>query len=241
MTRPFCVTGFTMLFTLFVLGTTASEKAVRAVLCAALIAFVLSLVFRASRRDRTLPTAFGAVALSAVLLLAVGQQQTTFAERYADREAEIRGVLAQLPWQQDGRNYYVLQLDTADGEPCDEKLRLVSRAPLDITPADRVTGTVKTFVLGASGEDGVSEYYRSIDITMGGYPVDDLQVEKGVRTDLPGYILQFRLALSDALLTALPNDNGALLAAIAFGAEDTLPQNPAKGDKKSGPCHFDLL
>lgn len=238
MTRPFCVTGFTMLFTLFVLGANASEKAVRAVLCAALIAFALSLAFRASRRDRTLPTAFLAVVLSTGLLIAAGQQQTTFAERYADREVEIRGVLAQLPWQQDGRNYYVLQLDTADGEPCDEKLRLVSRAPLDITPADRVTGTVKTFVLGASGEDGVSEYYRSIDITMGGYPVDDLQVEKGVRTDLPGCILQFRLALSDALLTALPNDNGALLAAIAFGAEDTLPDRVNNAFRAVGISHI---
>ncbi len=238
MTRPFCVTGFAMLFTLFVLGTNASEKAVCAVLCAALIAFVLSLLFRASRRDRTLPTAFAAVALSAVLLLASGHTQATFAERYADRKVEVQGVLAQLPWSENGRHYYVLQLETADGESCGEKVRLVSRAPLDITPADRVSCTVKTFVLGANGEAGVSEYYRALGVTMGGYPVDDVQVEKGVRTDLSGYILQFRLSLSNALLTALPNDSGALLAAIAFGADDALPDRVNNAFRAVGISHI---
>ena len=90
MVRPFCVIGFSMLLTLFALGTDASTKAVGAVLCAALIAFALSLGFRASRRDRTLPTAFAAVALSAALLLVSAGRQEFVADIDRDSEAYDR-------------------------------------------------------------------------------------------------------------------------------------------------------
>ena len=238
MVRPFCVIGFSMLLTLFALGTDASTKAVGAVLCAALIAFALSLVFRASRRDRTLPTAFAAVALSAALLLVSAGRQARTAERFADREVSVRGVLQQLPWQDGGRNYYLLQLDTADGAPCAERLRLVTTTPLDLTAADRVSCTVKTFVLGDSGGADVLEYYRTEDLTLGGYPTGEVLVESGVRTDLSGYILQLRARLTQVLLTELPGDTGALLAAIAFGSDDTLPDRLNNAFRAVGISHI---
>ena len=237
MVRPFCVIGFSMLFTLFVLGTDASAKAVGAVLCAALIAFALSLAFRASRRDRTLPTAFAAVALSALLLFAAAARQAKTAAFFDGREMQVRGVLAELPFREDGRYYYVLRLDTANGTRCSEQLRLVTNAPLDLTPADRITCTAETFLLGG-GSDEVLEYYRTEGLTVGAYPVGAVTIEPSVRTDLSGRILQLRERLTNALLSALPGDNGALLAAIAFGSDDALPDRVNNAFRAVGVSHI---
>ena len=99
MTRPFCVIGFTALFTLFVMHAFPQKEAMGAAFTAALIAFMLSLTQKAARRDKTLPTAF----LTAVICIAMlWTAQTQYAARQdavlEKKEVLVSGTLADLPY-----------------------------------------------------------------------------------------------------------------------------------------------
>ena len=100
MARPFCVIGFTALFTLFVMPVFPQKEAMGAAFAVALIAFVLSLAYRPSRRDKTLPTAFLTAAICILLLwnanCRYAAQQNTVMDT---QEVTVSGVLADLPYQ----------------------------------------------------------------------------------------------------------------------------------------------
>lgn len=227
-----------MLGTLFLLSSSSNEKAMGAVFLAALIAFVLSLCFPKVRKDGTLPTAFAAICLSVLLLFVATQREQGKTERLAGQTVSICGELTDLPQQSNGRFYYVLRLRTVQGEESGEKLRLSSRAPLDLNARDRINCTVKIFMLGQNVSAEIENYYRAKDMTLGGYAIGEVQIEKDVRTDVAGYILSVRAALLDALMTVLPNDNGAVLAAMSFGSSAFLSAEASNGFRAAGISHL---
>lgn len=237
MTRPFCVIGFTMLFTLFVMSA-QNEQAMGAVFAAALIAFVVSLAIPKTRRDQTLPTAFFSVLLSLVLL-----SQANIAYRQItsvpENSVTVTGELADLPYSDNGRQYLILHVTSVNGEPADFRLRLASRTPVDIAPLDRVTTEMQLFQLGAqTGDSGIAEYYRAKDLTVGAYATGEVTVTRNVRTDPAGLILQFRKALLDTILTVLPNDTGAVIAGLSLGANTYIPESVKNAFRASGISHL---
>ncbi len=237
MTRPFCVVGFTMLFTLFVMGT-QNEQAMGAVFAAALIAFVISLAIPKTRRDKTLPTAFFSVLLSLVLLSQanIAYRRTASVPEHA---VTVTGELADLPYANNGRHYAVLHVTSVDGESADFQLRVVSRTPLDVGPPDRVTAEMQLFQLGGQTDDiEIAEYYRAKNLTVGAYATGEISVTRDVRTDFPAFILQFRQALLDTILTVLPNDAGAVIAGLSLGANAYVPASAKNAFRAAGISHL---
>lgn len=96
MKRPLCVTGFSMLFALFLLCK-ANPKAIGAVCLAALIAFVVSLFIKSVRRDKTLPTAFLSIAVAGVLLLSAGAQNAALSAYTEAKACMSRGAFRICP------------------------------------------------------------------------------------------------------------------------------------------------
>lgn len=226
-----------MLFTLFVMST-QNEKAVGVVLLATLIAFAVSVGVRKTRQDRTLPTVFCSAALSLILLLAanVGFRQS---EAPPQTDVTISGVYASLPYTENGRHYTVLRVDRINGEQVNCKVRLVTTAPLDADPLDRVTAQVRLFTLGTSANDpDITAYYRSQKLTLGAYPTGDVTVRENPNAGISAHILQFRSALLETIRTVVPNDAGAVIAGLSLGANTLVPENVKNAFRASGISHL---
>lgn len=240
MTRPFCVVGFTALFTLFVMHAFPQKEAMGAAFTAALIAFVLSLAWKSARRDKILPTAFITAAICILLLWNAQERYTAQQSAVLEtKEVTVSGSLADLPYTENGRYYAVLRVDTLNGEPFHGKIRLVSRTPFEITPADRITCCVKPFLLGGGTEnEAISAYYRAKGIVCGAYPVDGITVISGGNTGVFSAILSLRQALTQAVFSIMPNETGGVIACISFGVKTLLSEQSTNAFRASGISHL---
>lgn len=240
MTRPFCVIGFTALFTLFVMPVFPQKEAMGAAFAAALIAFVLSLCSRASRRDKTLPTAFLTAAVCVLLLWSTQSRYAAQQNAVMDaQEVTVSGVLADLPYQDNGKYYAVLRVQTLNGEPFHGKIRLVSRTPLEIAPTDSITFRAKPFLLGGGTEnEAISSHYRAKGILCGATLSGELTVIQGGSTGIFSSILSLRQALTQAVFSALPNESGGVIACISFGVKTLLSDKSENAFRASGISHL---
>ena len=238
MKRPLCVTGFSMLFALFLLCK-ANPKAIGAVCLAALIAFVVSLFIKSVRRDKTLPTAFLSIAVAGVLLLSAGAQNAALSAYTEAKSVYVEGSLSDLPYRENGRYYYVLRTSRIGENEASQKVRLVSSAPLDLTPRDTFCGDVRMFLLGDSAQDDeITAYYRSTGLVLGAYPTGETQITRQTQNDLYASILSFRQSIVQTVLTALPGDCGALITGISLGAADELSGQATNAFRVSGVSHL---
>lgn len=238
MTRPFCVIGFSMLFTLFTVSTIQSEQAIGAVFFAVLVAFVLSLCIRTVRRDRTVPTALCASVLSLVLFFCANAKQAQKqAAIFSAETAEITASLADLPYSDNGRYYAVLRVETLNGEKIHFKMRFVSNAPQNFSAHDTVYMTVNPFLLSA-GDDEFSAYYRAKGIACGAYAAGDIHKTVQTQTDVYSYILSFREALVRRITESVSGDTGGLLAAMALGARGVLSNSAENRFRGTGISHL---
>lgn len=238
MTRPFCVIGFTALFTLFVMQSNPQKEAMGAAFAVALIAFVLSLCEKSSRRDKILPTAFLTAAVCIAMLWTV---QTQYAARqnavFAEQAPTVSGTLADLPYTENGRYYALLRVDTLNGEPFRGKIRLVSRTPLEISPADRVTCRIKPFLLGGENE-AVFSYYRAQGTLCGTYASDGITVIANGGAGVRASVLTLRKSLTEAVLTHFPNAVGGLIACMSFGVKTALSAQSENAFRAVGVSHL---
>lgn len=240
MTRPFCVIGFTALFTLFVMPVFPQKEAMGAAFAAALIAFVLSLAYKPSRKDKTLPTAFLTAAICILLLWNANCRYTAQQNTVINaQEVTVSGALADLPYQDNGKYYAVLRVQTLNGEPFRGKIRLVSRTPLELAPTDSITFRAKPFLLGGGAEnEAVSAYYRAKGVVCGVYPDGEWTVVKNGNTSLYASILSVRAALTQAVLTVLPNAAGGVVACMSFGVKTALTAQSENAFRAVGISHL---
>lgn len=236
MTRPLAVTGFTMLFALFVLNS-QNYKVIGAAAIAALIAFVAFMAVRATRQDRTLPVAALSVVLAALLLLVNNHVFYAKAQILDGKTIEVSGVLCELPYENNGNCYYVIKTETVNGEPSELKLRLVSGTPLEFTLSDHITVTAKAFLLGNTDED-ILRYYKSKTLFLGAYAPEKIQIEKSETQGLSSRVLQLRKDLTDEIISVLPNDRGGVIAGLCFGDKTYIPRNVQTGFSAAGVSHL---
>lgn len=238
MTRPFCVIGFSMLFTLFTASAIQNQQAIGAVFFAVLIAFVLSLCVQKTRQERTLPTALCASLLALVLLFCAHARYTQKqAAVFSAQTAEITASLHDLPYSENGRYYAVLRVHTCNGEKADFKLRFVSNTPMDFSPHDTVYMTVKPFPLGV-GNDTYGAYARAKGIVCGAYAAGDVQKTAQTQTDWYAYILSFRALLCRNITETVSDDAGGLLAALALGTRGFLSGSAENRFRAAGISHL---
>lgn len=148
-----------MLFTLLVLSG-SNDKAISAVLLAALIAFVVFMCIKKVRRDKTLPFAALSAAVAVLLLMSNNAYYLGKAKPLNGKEVIISGTLSDLPYEKDGSFYYVLKADTVNGEKSSLSFRVVSKTPLCIDVTDEVSLSAKAFLLGGDSDE-ILKYYKS--------------------------------------------------------------------------------
>ena len=125
MKRPLTVFGFTMLFTLLVMGSAADGLALATVSLTFICLFCLSLRFRKIRQTSVIPTVLLGVAV-ACLLLFVSDLSYNKALESKGENLIVTGTVSEVPEfnRGNGRHYCVLELETAGGERATGKLRL---------------------------------------------------------------------------------------------------------------------
>lgn len=177
MKRPLAVTGFTMLFTLLVLSG-SNDKAISAVLLAALIAFVVFMCIKKMRRDKTLPFAALSAAVAVLLLMSNNAYYLGKAKPLNGKEVIISGTLSDLPYEKDGSFYYVLKADTVNGEKSSLSFRVVSKTPLCIDVTDEVSLSAKAFLLGGDSDE-ILKYYKSKSLFLGAHSPENIIIKRG--------------------------------------------------------------
>lgn len=227
MKRPLAVTGFTMLFTLLVLSG-SNDKAISAVLLAALIAFVVFMCIKKVRRDKTLPFAALSAAVAVLLLMSNNAYYLGKAKPLNGKEVIISGTLSDLPYEKDGSFYYVVKADTVNGEKSSLSFRVVSKAPLCIDVTDEVSLSAKAFLLGGDSDE-ILKYYKSKSLFLGAHSPENISIKRGEKKNIGTMLLLLRQKLTSETLRLLPNTYGGLVAGLCYGDKSNIPRNVTTG------------
>ena len=236
MKRPLAVTGFTMLFTLLVLSG-SNDKAISAVLLAALIAFVVFMCIKKVRRDKTLPFAALSAAVAVLLLMSNNAYYLGKAKPLNGKEVIISGTLSDLPYEKDGSFYYVLKADTVNGEKSSLSFRVVSKAPLCIDVTDEVSLSAKAFLLGGDSDE-ILKYYKSKSLFLGAHSPENISIKRGEKKNIGTMLLALRQKLTSETLCLLPNTYGGLVAGLCYGDKSNIPRNVTTAFSAAGVSHL---
>ena len=215
MKRPRAVTGFTMLFTLLVLSG-SNDKAISAVLLAALIAFVVFMCIKKVRRDKTLPFAALSAAVAVLLLMTNNAYYLGKAKPLNGKEVIISGTLSDLPYEKDGSFYYVVKADTVNGEKSSLSFRVVSKAPLCIDVTDEVSLSAKVFLLGGDSDE-ILKYYKSKSLFLGAHSPENISIKRGEKKSIGTMLLLLRQKLTSETLRGVLGSRSFAFA-CRFGA-----------------------
>ena len=236
MKRPLAVTGFTMLFTLLVLSG-SNDKAISAVLLAALIAFVVFMCIKKVRRDKTLPFAALSAAVAVLLLMSNNAYYLGKAKPLNGKEVIISGTLSDLPYEKDGSFYYVVKADTVNGEKSSLSFRVVSKAPLCIDVTDEVSLSAKAFLLGGDSDE-ILKYYKSKSLFLGAHSPENISIKRGEKKNIGTMLLLLRQKLTSETLRLLPNTYGGLVAGLCYGDKSNIPRNVTTAFSAAGVSHL---
>lgn len=225
MKRPFAVIGLTIFFVTaflfeFETGVTVTAFAVFTV------ALVVSLLFRAIRKHRFLPTFFASGAIACALLFGSINFLYLPVLNYDGRmNCDVKAELISLPEYNYGNCYYEARAVSVNGEETDFKVRLVFSTPPEAEPYDMVEGKFNLFALGTSSEEAVKSY-KAKGIWLGGYPINDtynvISIPEAEKP-LAKKIIDLRVLIKESLYRILPDERGDLAVALAIGDKSGLP------------------
>ena len=225
-----------MLFTLLVLSG-SNDKAISAVLLAALIAFVVFMCIKKVRRDKTLPFAALSAAVAVLLLMSNNAYYLGKAKPLNGKEVIISGTLSDLPYEKDGSFYYVVKADTVNGEKSSLSFRVVSKAPLCIDVTDEVSLSAKAFLLGGDSDE-ILKYYKSKSLFLGAHSPENISIKRGEKKNIGTMLLLLRQKLTSETLRLLPNTYGGLVAGLCYGDKSNIPRNVTTAFSAAGVSHL---
>ncbi|MEE1011938.1 MAG: ComEC/Rec2 family competence protein, partial [Acutalibacteraceae bacterium] len=239
MKRPFAVIGLTIFFVTaflfeFETGVTVTVFAVFTV------ALVVSILFRAIRKHRFLPTFFASGAVACALLLGTINFLYLPVLAYDGRtNCDVKAELVSLPEYRYGNCYYEARAVSVNGEKTDFRVRLVFSTPPEAEPYDFVEGKFNLFALGTSDEDALKSY-KAKGIWLGGYPINDVYNVINIKEDekpLAKKIIDLRVLIKEGLYRILPDERGDLAVALTIGDKSGLPDEIYSDFNATGITH----
>ncbi len=223
--RPFAVMGFIALSVMLGCIFFTDKTAIISV-AAGLFIFIISLVLK-KIREKIFPFYIAsALMFSGVMFVTVNENNLKYAQQFIGETTEIEGVVTEKPTFKNSRYYYVLELETIDGQPINSKLRLSLPNAIDAEPYDSVKLSAKIYEISAESED-IQLYYRSKGIFLGAYVYNSdetyVDVIKRSESSLGYNIFLIREEIKSRLFDKLPNENGATVIAMLLGDKTDLP------------------
>lgn len=232
MKRPMAVTGACAVLSLaafLLLGTgiaivTAIVAAVGLVLCPLL----------KSRENRSVVSAcLVTVICSFIWLTFYDTVVYKPAESLCGNEVTVEGEVIAEPYRAYGQYYTVIKTETINGERQKVKIRLSSNSSQNIEPGDKVTCTVKPYLLtDSSGKN------KADGIFIGGYMGDSAKIESGNKISLSRITYKVRNYLLSNISYALPGDEGELLKGMLLGNKTGVPEEINESFRHVGLSHL---
>ena len=234
MKRTFLSVGMTALVSFYIFGILDS-KAVKVIFAVAFIAFIVFLLFKKLRFDGTLPIIAFTVACCCLVFTAYDASVRQRTNGLADSKHYVTGEIISLPVFDNGRVYYTLKTETIGGVKNSQKIRLSLKNNLNASPYDKIEGELNLYKLGVYSDE-IENYYSSKGFFLGGYPDYNYQLKLKDRTGFHPmyYVLMCKKAITDSVLSNIPDESGALLTGLLIGdktliADETLESFTAIG------------
>lgn len=232
MKRPMAVTGACAVLSLAAFLLLGTGIAIVTAIVAA-VGLVLCPLFK-SRENRSVVSAcLVTVICSFIWLTFYDTVVYKPAESLCGNEVTVEGEIIAEPYRAYGQYYTVIKTETINGERQKVKIRLSSNSSQNIEPGDKVTCTVKPYLLtDSSGKN------KADGIFIGGYMDDSAKIESGNKISLSRITYKVRNYLLSNISYALPGDEGELLKGMLLGDKTGVPEEINESFRHVGLSHL---
>lgn len=232
MKRPMAVTGACAVLSLAAFLLLGTGIAIVTAIVAA-VGLVLCPLFK-NRENRSVVSAcLVTVICSFIWLTFYDTVVYKPAESLCGNEVTVEGEVIAEPYRAYGQYYTVIKTETINGEKQKVKIRLSSNSSQNIEPGDKVTCTVKPYLLtDSSGKN------KADGIFIGGYMGDDAKIESGNKISLSRITYKVRSYLLSNISYALPGDEGELLKGMLLGDKTGVPEEINESFRHVGLSHL---
>lgn len=239
MKRAFAEIGFTMLITLLVFGSIKNDTAISIAVIASLIAFAFVMLFKPARRTVSLPVCVMTVFISLCLLFFNNTYKSSLYEEYNGRQVSVLARLEENDYR--SRGYKILTLHTLeiDSRKVKTNIRVISSVPIDIEPCDRILLNIK--LTDAAEENREYEDYlltEGIDFSGFVSSAEDYTLIKKCDYSPSQTALLLRKAMSDNIMSVLPDDRGGILCGLLIGDRHNVSGRLTSSFKACGIMHL---
>lgn len=232
MKRPMAVTGACAVLSLAAFLLLGTGIAIVTAIVAA-VGLVLCPLFK-SRENRSVVSAcLVTVICSFIWLTFYDTVVYKPAESLCGNEVTVEGEVIAEPYRAYGQYYTVIKTETINEERQKVKIRLSSNSSQNIEPGDKVTCTVKPYLLtDSSGKN------KADGIFIGGYMGDSAKIESGNKISLSRITYKVRNYLLSNISYALPGDEGELLKGMLLGDKTGVPEQINESFRHVGLSHL---
>lgn len=218
MKRPMAVTGACAVLSLAAFLLLGTGIAIVTAIVAA-VGLVLCPLFK-NRENRSVVSAcLVTVICSFIWLTFYDTVVYKPAESLCGNEVTVEGEIIAEPYRAYGQYYTVIKTETINGEKQKVKIRLSSNSSQNMEPGDKVTCTLKPYLLtDSSGKN------KADAIFIGGYMGEDVKIENSNKISLSRITYKVRAYLLSNISYALPGDEGELLKGMLLGDKTGVPE-----------------
>ncbi|MCI1982499.1 MAG: ComEC/Rec2 family competence protein [Oscillospiraceae bacterium] len=242
MKRPLVLVGFCYLLTLAAAVFFGPHGSLFAFwFC--LSGFAITLVWKRTRKAVVFPVALAAAATALGAFCLYSRVAVEPPRTLDGLNKTAEGTICELPARRYGRWYYVVRVDSMDGEDSFRpfKIRLSTQNAIGgAGPYSRIRGKIHLFL--PTGGDGYSSrsYYASKGIMMFAYLYEHQKTEVFPPGSKPPYYyaLRFRQKLLESIRDMLPPDEAGLVGGILLGDKTGLSEELISDFRIDGISHL---
>lgn len=240
MKRPLALVGFSYLLALLA-ALFFGEQSSLFLGCLMLAFFTAALFFPKLQRGMSIPASLLAVAL-AFGSFAAEARRLAPVEGLDGANAMVAGVVADLPYTEEGRFYYLLEPEYVGESPFPQggKIMVCAKEPVADGPGSRICGEMRLAVPSGT-EDGLSmrNSYRAKGILLYGFPVDEGAVTRQEGDfSWRSWLLSWKESLYGVAEEIFSREDAALVKALLFGDKHGLDPGLEEDFRTAGVSHL---
>lgn len=244
MKRPLTVFGFTMLFSLLVLGYLSNGLFSLTLSVFSGCLFLLSLVIKRIRQVSVIPTVLLGIAV-ACLLIFFSDLSYSNALLLKGENLNVTGTVCENPEfkRENGRHYCVIKLSDISGKKVNGKLRMSFSETKDeinhenLRIGDKLKFTATVYETGENSES-IKRYFRSQGINLGAYGIKNLQTVEPTFRGIYYYASILRSKATDVILRHFNGNTAGLMIAVLTGDKTYVSDEFYDNSKYAGVVHL---
>lgn len=222
--RPFAAIGFTALLSLFLI-VYFGELFAPCFIGAGILLFLISLLFR-SVREQVVPIYMSVALIFSGLMYYYAVSKPDAVKPYYNKTAQISGIIIDIDESgENGRYYYILDLNDIDGKSVDSKLRLSLPEKLPAEHFDVVSLKANVYEISAENYAIKLNYYAD-GIFLGAYTNaasdTEISVERGQTTEFRKFVLNSKETIEKNIADNIGGESGATVIAMLLGDKSGL-------------------